>query len=167
MTRILPFAAVLAVMAAVIAGCNGANNSTSTATILPCGTPAGMLASLSYPVPGAVNVPDNLAQVIVDTNYTLPSDWQAGLGWDVVLLYNANVNAYGTGHFGNGFVGASTPYPTPTATPSFSNPAIWSSTINYVNAPNLPPATVITVELNDLENQNCFGGPVLGTFTSQ
>ena len=160
--RVLTYVAAAAVLAAVIAGCNSGNTTTNVA---PCGTPAGMQAQLVYPAPGSTGIPDNVSQIIVATNSTLPPDWQGGTGWDVLLAYAYNP-AYGSGHYGLGFTAAATPFPSPTATPSFANPTYWSSTITYSNAPNLPPASQITVELNDL-NSTCYPGVTIGTFTTQ
>lgn len=163
MTRAVTYVAAIAALAAIIAGCN--SNCTSCVTVAPCSTPAGMQASVVYPAPGSTAIPDNVAQVVIATNSTLPSDWQSGAGWDVLLSY-AYSAAYGNGHYGNQFVTATPPFPAPTATPSFASPQYWSSTFSYVSAPNLPPGTLVTVELNDL-NTNCYPGVAIGTFTSQ
>jgi hypothetical protein len=160
--RVLTYVAAAAVFAAIIAGCNSGSN---TVNVAPCGTPAGMQAQLIYPAPGSTAIPDNVSQIIVATNGTLPADWQTGNGWDVLLAYNFNP-AYGNGHYGNMFAAAATPFPSPAATPSFANPTYYSSTISYTNAPNLPPATQVTVQLNDL-NSTCYPGITIGTFTTQ
>jgi hypothetical protein len=163
--RSLTYAGVAAVLAAIVAGCGG-----NSVTVAACSTPAGMQASLIYPAPGSTGIPDNVSQVIIATNSTLPSDWQVGYGWNVLLAY-AYSGAYGSGHYGAEFVAASpSPLPSPAATPGFAGPyQYWSSTIPYggVSAiPNLPPATAITVELND-SNSNCYPGVAIGGFTSQ
>lgn len=164
MIRLVTYVAAAVAVVAIVAGCGG-GGCTNCVAVTPCVTPAGMLASLSYPLPGATAVPGNISQVIVATNSTLPSDWQAGAGWDVLLAYPFS-SAYSNGHYGAEFTAATAPYPTPTATPSFAGPQYWSSTISYVNAPNLPPGTQITVELNDA-NSYCFPGVTIGTFTTQ
>jgi hypothetical protein len=166
MIRIVTCAGVAAMLAAIVAGCNNS----STVSVAACSTPVGMQASLIYPAPGSTAIPDNVPQVIVATNSTLPPDWQVGYGWDVLLAY-AFSSTYGSGHYGNEFVSASpSPLPSPAATPGFSGTAqYWSSTFTYGGAlaiPNLPPATPITVELND-SNSTCSPGIVLGTFTTQ
>lgn len=165
MIRNVTGAGIAALLAAIVAGCGG-----STVNVSACSTPVGMQASLIYPAPGSTAIPDNVSQVIIATNNTLPSDWQVGYGWDVLLAYAFN-GAYGSGHYGNEFVSASpSPLPSPAATPGFAGPyQYWSSTIPYGGAnalPNLPPASAITVELNDL-NSNCYPGVVIGSFTTQ
>lgn len=164
MIRLVTYVAAAAALAAVIAGCN--NGCTNCVTVSPCATPSGMAASLIYPAPGSTGIPDNVSQVVVATNSTIPSDWSTGQGWDILLSY-AYSPAYGNGHYGNAFASTAAPFPTPNATPAFSGtPQYWSSPLTYTNAPNLPPATLITVELNDL-NSVCFPGVTIGTFTSQ
>lgn len=166
MLRAVTCAGVAAMLAAIVTGCNNG----STANIVACSTPAGMQASLIYPAPGSTAIPDNVSQIIIATNSTLPSDWQVTYGWDAVATYPAS-STYGNGHPGTEFVStAASPLPSPAATPGFSGTAqYWSSTLVYggPNAlPNLPPATQITVVLNDL-NSSCYPGVPLGSFTTQ
>lgn len=165
MIRFATFIAVLAAIAAVVAGCSNNSSCTNCVTVSPCSTPAGMQASVVYPAPGSTGIPDNVAQIVIATNSTLPADWQSGSGWDVLLAY-AYSGAYGNGHYGNPFATATPPFPQPTATPSFASPSYWSSTFTYSAAPNLPPGSYIAVELNDL-NTNCYPGVTIGSFTSQ
>ena len=161
MIRFLTCAGVAAMLAAIVAGCN---NYGGSAAVVACSTPAGMQASLIYPAPGSTGIPDNVSQVIVATNSTLPPDWQVTYGWDAALSYSGVI------HYGLEFVSVPpSPLPSPAATPGFGGTAqYWSSTLQYGVgvAPNLTPATVITVQLNDL-NSTCSPGITLGTFTSQ
>ena len=164
MIRLVTYVAAAAALAAIFAGCN--SGCSNCVTVLPCGTPAGMAASLIYPAPGSTAIPDNVSQIVLATNSTLPPDWQTGQGWDILLSYPYS-GAYGNGHYANEFVTATPPFPTPNATPSFSGtPQYWSSTMSYVSAPNLPPGTLITVEMND-QNSVCFPGVTIGAFTTQ
>lgn len=167
MIRFVTCAGAAAMLAAIVAGCGGYNNGVN---VVACSTPAGMQASLIYPAPGSTAIPDNVAQIIIATNSTLPSDWQVTYGWDAVAAYST-LTGYGNGHAGNEFVStAASPLPSPAATPGFSGPAqYWSSSLTYGGAsglPNLPPNTPITVELNDL-NSSCFPGVAIGSFTTQ
>src|SRR5579883_2981153 len=95
--RVLTYVAAAAVFAAIVAGCNSGN---STVNVAPCGTPAGMQAQLIYPAPGSTAIPDNVSQIVVATGTGLPTDWQSGSGWDVLLAYSYNP-AYGSGHYAN------------------------------------------------------------------
>jgi hypothetical protein len=163
-TRILGALGALAAAALIAAGCNN-NGCYGCVTVSACSVPAGLKYALVYPAPSSTGVPTNLSQVIVATSGTLPSDWQTGSGWDVVLLYNA-VGSYPGSVAGNIFASVNPPFPTPNATPSFSSPSYFSSSINYttVNTP-MPPGMLITAELNDL-NSTCYPGVTIGTFST-
>jgi hypothetical protein len=164
MIRFVTCTGIAAMLAAIVSGCNSYNG----VNVVACSTPAGMQASLIYPAPGSTAIPDNVSQIIIATNSTLPADWQVTYGWDALLTFN-NPN-FGNAHYGNEFVStAASPLPSPAATPAFAGPyQYWSSTIPYgpPNFPNLPPATAITVQLNDL-NTTCSPGITIGGFTTQ
>lgn len=155
----------LAAAALIAAGCNN-SNCYGCATISACSVPAGMKYALVYPAPSSTAVTTNLAQVVVGTSGTLPSDWQSGSGWDVELLYTPT-GAYPGAILGQTFATTNPPFPAPNATPSFSSPSYWSSSISYAANANtpLPPGTLITATLNDL-NSTCFPGVTIGTFST-
>lgn len=163
--RILGGLVALAAAAAIAAGCNnyGCSNCVSYSA---CTVPSGLKYALVYPAPSSTGIPTNLTQAVVATSGTLPSDWNTGSGWDVELIYTPT-GAYPGTALGGEFATANPPFPTPNATPSFASPSYWSSTFSYAANANtpLPPGTLITATLNDL-NSTCFPGVTLGTFST-
>lgn len=156
----------MAAAALIVAGCNN-NSCYGCVTISPCSVPAGMQYALVYPAPSSTAVSTTLSQVVVATSGTLPSDWQTGSGWDVELVYTqSSAYPYGAA-LGQEFVATNPPFPTPNATPSFSSPSYWSSAFSYTPSASspLPPGSVITATLNDL-NSTCYPGVTIATFST-
>lgn len=134
---------------AVLAGCGQSVNATPPA----CVAPAGVGVQVIYPAPGATGIPDAFTQVILATQGGLPATF------DVTLV---GPTFSGIAYFGS-VLPAPTPFPSPAATPSFTNPTYLTSTNGgYTFA----PGTTLTAQLNDL-NSNCVPSTVLGTFTVQ
>lgn len=125
-----------------------------------------MQAALVYPAPGSTANPTSLSQVVIATSGTLPAQWQSGAGWDIDLVYAAT-GTYPGQVFGAEFASAAAPFPTPNATPSFSSPTYWGSSISYASNANtpLPPGTTITATLNNL-NSSCYPGVAIGSFST-
>ena len=162
--RLMVALATLAAAALLAAGCNN-NGCYNCVTFSACTVPSGMKYALVYPAPSATGIPTNLSQAIVATSGTLPPDWNTGSAWDVELLYT-QTGSYTGAVLGAAFAAASAPFPTPNATPSFASPTYWSSTFSYANLNTpLPPGTLITATLNDL-NSTCYPGVTLGTFST-
>jgi len=165
MIRIFSCLVALAALTIVVVGCGG--GCTNCGNFTACTVPAGMQYSLVYPAPNSTANATSLSQVAVATSGTLPSDWTSGNGWDIELNYTAT-GAYPGHALGQAFATTSlSAIPTPNATPSFANPSYWQSSFSYsanANTP-LPPGTLVTATLNDL-NSNCYPGVSLGTFST-
>jgi hypothetical protein len=163
MIRIGSCLVALAALAMVAAGCGGGGNSGSS--VSACTVPAGMQYALVYPVPSSTGNPTSLSAVVVATSGTLPPTWMTGNGWDIELNYSATGSYPGTALGGEFAAVSYSAIPTPNATPSFANPSYYQSTFSYASNANtpLPPGTVITATLNNL-NSNCYPGVTIGTF---
>jgi hypothetical protein len=165
MIRTLSCLVALAVLTIAAVGCGG--GCSNCGTISACTVPAGMQYSMVYPAPNSTGNPTSLSQVAIATSGTLPSDWTSGSGWDIELNYTAT-GAYPGHALGNEFAATSLgAVPTPNATPSFANPVYWQSAFSYAANANtpLPPGTLITATLNDL-NSSCYPGVTIGTFST-
>jgi hypothetical protein len=140
------------VAAGALAACAGGTNGANAGLAAPlCPLPAGVTAALAYPAPGAMNVPDNIAQIVIAVSSPLPATW----GADVLA-------PSGTVTFLPSFVTiAPSAIPTPYATPAFANPVYESSTTVA-----LPAASLITVLASD-STIACTTFPQIGTFTTQ
>ena len=153
MNRLL-FPSILALAAIVsLAACNS-NNNTPPAPGPTCSPPPGVQSALVYPAPGSTAIPDAFGQVIIGSTAALPSSW------DVVLTTALSPSSVGGVHGGT-FQSASPPFPTPNATPSFSNPVYQSSSFSGTF-----PGEVVQVYLNDTSS-NCTPAGPIGSFTTQ
>jgi hypothetical protein len=140
------------ILAAVLAlpACN--RNTNPPAPGPTCSPPAGTQSALVYPAPGATAVPDNVGQIIIGSTAALPSSWN--------VVVTTAIHPTGVG--GGTFQTATPPFPTPNATPSFSNPQYQSSSFAGATF----PGEVVTVFLNDTST-NCTPAGPLGSFTTQ
>lgn len=138
-----------------LAACNINSNPAPPAPGPTCSPPAGVQSALVYPAPGATAIPDAFGQVIIGSTAALPSSW------DVVLTTARSPASLGGVHGGT-FQSATPPFPTPNATPSFSNPVYQSSSFSGGNF----PGEVVQVFLNDTSS-NCTPAGPLGSFTTQ
>jgi hypothetical protein len=148
-SRIRAFAA-LAFLAAGVAlgGCTSSSPSTPS---VPCAAPSGPIA-LVYPIPGASNVPPTFQGVIFGSQSGLTAFYQAVLTWpgasyQPLLSYVSNT--------------LPNPAPSPTLSPSFSNPLYQFSAFSGA----LPAATTIGVYLNNA-GSTCVPSFV-GSFTTR
>lgn len=150
------FLAAAALAAVALAACNN-GYSTPFAGPTPgptCAPPAGMQYALVYPAPSSTAIPDNISQVIVGSSAAFPSTW------DVTVV---TVNTAYPGGLGGAFQPASPPFPTPNATPSFSNPVYQSSSLSGLGV--FGSQEVVNVYLNDL-GANCSPLGPIGSFTT-
>ncbi len=145
----------LVLIAALAACSSGAPGPVTGPTPGPtCSPPATTTAySLVYPAPNATGVPDQFGQVVIAAS---PSPFPSS--WNVVVTTPLSPS----GVSGGDFVAAATPFPQPTATPSFANPSYQSSSFGSVNF----PGEVVRVFLNDTAS-NCTPLGPIGQFTTQ
>ncbi len=146
--------AFLAAAAALIslAACNINNNPGPPAPGPTCSPPAGVQSELVYPAPGSTAIPDTFGQIIIGSTAALPSSW------DVAVVTARSSN----GLLGGTFQNATPPFPTPNATPSFSNPVYQSSSFSGLTF----QGEVVQVYLNNTA-QNCTPLGPIGSFTTQ
>jgi hypothetical protein len=126
--------ALVAVFAAgaVLAACNSAsNNSQPPGTGSNCGgPPSSNQLEVLYPIPNSRRAPPALGNIYVSTSGQLPPNNQFNFEL---------VQANGSSTFTGTFTGISeSQIPTPHATPSYSNPVYYASSLppSYVIGPN-------------------------------
>jgi len=141
--------ALLAISAAMAAGCGGSNSNYPPG----CSLPGGTTTVLVYPAPGATGIPENFGAVVFGSSKALP------LSFDAFVLNNTtgNYSYYNT-------LGAGpNPLPSPAATPSFANPVYQAS-----GNPGVTwfAGSLLTVYVNDT-GSNCVPTLTLGTFHVQ
>jgi len=142
-SSISAFAAVLAAVA-VLAACNGSNNSTSAppGTGTNCGGPPNQLEVL-YPAPNSKGAPPGLGNIYVSTKGQLPPS-----NFFNFLLATSSGGSWFTGTF----TGISAKQiPTPHATPSYPNAVYYASSITGPSGSYGPigPDQVVDLFWND------------------
>lgn len=126
--------ALLLILAGVLAACNGSNGSNTppSGSGSNCGgPPSANQVQVLYPEPGATNVPPGIGAIYISSKGQLPS----GNQYNLALVTSPSVQI-GTSLF----VGVSaSKIPTPHATPSYSNPTYYASSLgpSVVLGPNL------------------------------
>lgn len=147
--------ALVVAAAAALAACNGNDGYTYVApTPGPTCSP-GVAVQMIYPIPGATGVPDNPQQFVFAVASPLPNNWNA---------YLNTSNSYQGGAYtiaGMETIAASQ-VPSPSATPSFSNPSYQSITLSA----GFTSGQTIYVWLNNQATSCRPLGP-LGSFTTQ
>jgi hypothetical protein len=149
--RMLVGAGGVAALSVLVAACNGYNNNPNVGPTY-CGNPAHIV--LVYPAPNATGVPNTIGIIYVAAPQSLGSSTTYAL---------ALLGPAGSGENTNPFTAvAASAVPTPSASPSFSNPHYYQSTLT---AP-LSPSTEYAVQFNDTANF-CTPNVSLGDFTTQ
>ncbi|HTU71374.1 MAG TPA: hypothetical protein VMF11_13775 [Candidatus Baltobacteraceae bacterium] len=143
-----------AVFAVAIAACGGGGTTIQAPTPGPTCSP-GEAVQMVYPIPGATGVTDNPQQFVFAVASPLPNTWNAYINTSDSL--SGSVQTYA----GMETIPASN-VPSPSATPSISNPYYQSITLTG----GFSSGETIYVWLNN-ESSNCTPlGPV-GSFTTQ
>jgi len=156
MTLRLLFGSFIFAAAAVLAACSSGPSYT-VPTPGPTCSPATTVQMI-YPVPGATGVPDAPQQIVFAVASPLPSSWNLFLNTADTL----NATGY-QGYTGAGFETISAgQVPSPSATPSFSNPTYQSVTL----AGALVSKATYWVWVNNTAT-NCTPSGPLGSFTTQ
>ena len=148
------FYAALATL--ILAGCGAINPPSPPSPPTPgptCQPPSGTTSALVYPAPNSTGISDTFGEIIIGSTAALPSSW------DVVLKTTATP----TGVAGGTVQISAVPFPTPYATPSFSNPVYQSS--SFAGVP-FQSAETVSVYLNDTGSTCSPVGP-LGSFMTQ
>lgn len=141
--------------AGLLAACNNGSVAAPPGTGTNCGGPPNQLEVL-YPAPGAKNVSDTLGNIFVSTNGNLPPSNQFNF-----LLAQSN----GSSTFTSLFQGTSaSQIPTPHATPSYSNPSYYVSSlpISYI----IGPSQTVNIYWND-GGTGCTPHTLVSTFKTK
>ena len=146
----------LIAIAGALVACNGNTVTTPPGTGSNCGgPPASNKLQVLYPIPSSSNAPATLSNIYVSTKGTLPPN----------NLYNLYlVGSNGGSTFTSQFFGVNpSKIPTPHATPSYSNPTYYATSL----PPSFPvsPSTTYNIYWND-GGTGCTPHVLVSTFTT-